>query len=145
MNRLFTVLVVLILWCVPATADDVEAAIRKSVETFEAGVRARNVDQVMSIYGDDALFMPPNLPAMKGSDAIRKFWSGMLAAPKADLDIQIDDIERCGDIIIERGRYELNAPAKDSGKYVVIWRNRGGTWRIETDIFNSSLPAAGNG
>ena len=39
----------------------------------------------------------------------------------------------------QRGRYELTMPFKDSGKYIVVWRQRNGKWQIIDDIFNSNL------
>jgi hypothetical protein len=29
----------------------------------------------------------------------------------------------------------------DKGKYIVVWVNDNGTWKIHRDIFNSDLPA----
>jgi ketosteroid isomerase-like protein len=29
----------------------------------------------------------------------------------------------------------------DQGKYIVIWKQDGGQWKLHRDIFNSSLPA----
>jgi phenylpropionate dioxygenase-like ring-hydroxylating dioxygenase large terminal subunit len=31
----------------------------------------------------------------------------------------------------------------DVGKYVVVYRRQGGTWRAVADIFNSDQPAGG--
>jgi ketosteroid isomerase-like protein len=29
----------------------------------------------------------------------------------------------------------------DRGKYIVIWKNQGGLWKLHRDIWNSSKPA----
>ena len=29
----------------------------------------------------------------------------------------------------------------DRGKYIVIWKNEGGSWKLHKDIFNTSQPA----
>ena len=46
---------------------------------------------------------------------------------------------------LETGRYELyDAQNKilDKGKYVVVWKQENGEWKLFRDIFNSDLPAA---
>ena len=43
----------------------------------------------------------------------------------------------------EVGRYILGAGGQtaDVGKYIVIWKNDGGTWKLHRDIFNSDQAA----
>ena len=122
-----------------APAGDVNTGIRTQVEAFDAAARAKDLERVMSFYADDAILMPPNAPAMNGPAAIRQFWGPLLQAPSVDLDLIVDDVQTCGDIAVDRGRYEVTQPFKDSGKYIVIWRNRGGRWVIVNDIFNSNM------
>jgi len=122
-----------------ASPEDVGAAIRANAEAFDSAMRAGNTDAFMALYADDAVLLPPNSPAMPGRDAIRQFWSGLLAMGKTDVNLMVDDVYTSGDLAIERGRFELTTPFKDSGKYIVVWRNRGGTWQIIDDIFNSNL------
>jgi ketosteroid isomerase-like protein len=94
----------------------------------------------MALYADDAVLMPPNSPAFNGRAAVEKFWGGLVSmGGGTDVDLIVDDIAISGDVAIERGHYELTKPFPDSGKYVVVWRNRGGKWLITHDIFNSNL------
>jgi ketosteroid isomerase-like protein len=124
---------------VAAAPKNAGAAIRANSDAFDTAMRAGNVDGFMAFYADDAVLMPPNAPDFKGTEAIRRFWSGLLAAGKTDVDLVVEDVTGSGDLAIERGHYELTAPFKDSGKYIVVWRYRGGKWKIIDDIFNSSL------
>ena len=50
---------------------------------------------------------------------------------------------------LEIGRYELFAALPngerqciDDGRYFVVWRRIGGTWRIHRDMFNRYKPLA---
>ena len=149
MKRTYVVLAVMLCVAGTAFAGDVDKSIRAMAETFEAGVKAGNVDQVISIYADDAVLMPPNMPAMQGRDAVKQFWTGMFALGKAEIDIMIDDISVSGDMAAERGRWALvvtpegaSSPVKDNGKYLIVWKNVGGKWRAVSDIWNSDLAAA---
>ncbi len=124
-----------------APAGDL-ATFRKLADDFDAAAGARNLEQVMAFYAEDAVFMPPNVPTMTGRTAIRQFWTGLMAAPSVDLNLTAEDVQTCDDMAVERGRYEVTTPFKDSGKYLIMWRHRGGRWLIVNDIFNSSLSPA---
>jgi ketosteroid isomerase-like protein len=137
---LFPVVLIVALTAVAKTPPvDVAAAIRANTEVFDTAMRAGNVDGFMTFYADDAVLMPPNAPAFNGAENVRKFWGGLLAAGTTDVDLTTDDVIVSGDLAVERGHFELTKPFKDSGKYIVVWRNRGGKWQIVDDIFNSSL------
>ena len=130
-------------------SGDAEAVIHRASADFTRAVNAGNVDAIVSAYGDSAVLMPPNAPAFRGKDSIRKFWSGFLAIGKFDGSLVTDDVIQSGDLAVETGHYELTitpkgstTTVKDSGKYLVAWQKVDGKWRIERDIFNSNLPAA---
>ena len=55
--------------------------------------------------------------------------------------VELDDH---GDTAIEEGRFTLagaDGEVIDRGKYIVVWKNDGGTWKLHKDIWNSSQPA----
>jgi ketosteroid isomerase-like protein len=51
------------------------------------------------------------------------------------------EVEDLGDTAIEGGRYRLlvaNGSVADGGKYIVVWKNEGGTWKLHRDIWTTS-------
>jgi ketosteroid isomerase-like protein len=61
-----------------------------------------------------------------------------------EVKLEIVEIEAYGDIAIEVSKYTLQGEggqALDTGKYIVIWKQEGGQWKLHRDIFNSSMPA----
>lgn len=145
----FSVLASLVLAAACASmtpANDAEPILKRGATEFAAAANAGNVDGMMSMYADDAVLMAPNLPAFRGRNAIRQFWSGLLATGKVDANIVADTVVQSGDMATEVGHYALTitpngaAPVKDNGKYVIAWRKVGGQWRAMYDIFNSDLP-----
>jgi len=91
--------------------------------------------------------MAPNMPALRGRDAILQFWTGFLASGVVDLALTSTNVAQpSADTAIETGRYDLSLrPAsgqaiKDAGKYIVIWKKSNGRWWAAEDIFNSDLP-----
>jgi len=143
------VAIALILGCMSAFADDADKSIRAAVKAMEAGVLAGDADKTVAMYAADATLMPPNEPAVKGIDAIRKWFGGMLAAGKVKLDINVDDVLVSGDLAVERGNWALNmvpngatTAVTDRGKYIVVWQKRDGKWQAVNDIFNSDVAPA---
>jgi ketosteroid isomerase-like protein len=54
------------------------------------------------------------------------------------------ELEVHGEAAVEVGTYTLGAEGGqtiDHGKYVVVWKNDAGSWRLHRDIWNSSMPA----
>ena len=53
-----------------------------------------------------------------------------------------------GDTAYEIGKYKLTteppggSTTKDEGKYLVVWKQQGGSWKLHADIWNTNLLAA---
>lgn len=125
------------------------AAIRAADSAFGASANAGDLDGVVAVYAADAALLPPNLPGMKGSEAIRTFWGGFLQAYTIAFELQADQIEGRGDLAYVVGRYRLSGtpkakgppPLKDEGKFVeVLKRQSDGSWKYAVDIYNSDIP-----
>jgi uncharacterized protein (TIGR02246 family) len=124
-----------------------EAAIRGIARQMVQAATAKDVDAVMRLYTDDAVFMMPNAPPARGQAAVRAVWSQFLGLPNLQLGLTPGDIDiaASGDLATEAGTYTVSytgegGPVNDRGKYLVELRKVGTTWRIENDIFNSDVP-----
>ena len=134
-----------------ATADTAadEQAIRGQVDHWLQLVKAKDAAAIAALYTDDGAVMPPNGPIAKDHAAIQKTWASMLQTPGFDLTFTPEQIivSQSGDMALDRGTYQLTVapagkPQHDTGKYVVVWRKVGGTWKAAADIFNSDGPPA---
>ncbi|HUF90199.1 MAG TPA: SgcJ/EcaC family oxidoreductase [Gemmatimonadota bacterium] len=113
---------------------------------FVAMVEADDLEGIVGLYAEDARFMPPNAPAAYGRDAIREAWRPLLDLPSLTFEpvtiVVADSREQAVDI----GEYRAEIPLpggttiSDVGKYMVVWLEEDGEWRIFADIFNSDLP-----
>lgn len=154
MKRLFlvTALAVLAVGASGASAkpasNDAEAAIRRANAEVSANVHAANAQAIVdNYYAPDAVAMAPNMPALRGRDAIRTFWVGFFQAGAIELTLTSDNVTQASsDVAVEMGHYDLSiTPAggqvvKDKGKYLVMWKKTNGRWWAVEDIFNSDLP-----
>ena len=127
-----------------------EQAIRAQVDRWLQLVRAQDAAGISQLYTEDGAVMPPNAPIGRGRAAIQQTWASMMRTPGFELTITPEQIlvSASGDMALDRGTYRLTVtpsgtPQRDTGKYVVVWRKAGGTWRAAADIFNSDLPPSG--
>jgi ketosteroid isomerase-like protein len=131
---------------------DAEAAIAKHNHDLMLGAVGGNPSFVDAYYAPDAVFLPPNAPALKGREAIRQMWTGMVGSGTFDLKLTPDSVMQSCDMATEIGHYDLTFTPKtaggsvdhDTGKYVVTWKKIDGKWQAVSDMYNSSnpLPAA---
>jgi uncharacterized protein (TIGR02246 family) len=122
-----------------------EAAIRAVHETYRRTALEGAWSQWAATFADDAVFMPPNSPAITGRAAIEKW--GRALPRMAELQNPIVEIDGGGDVAVTRGNYTLRfvipgqSDLADAGKFMVTWRKqRDGAWKFHRGIFNSDLP-----
>ena len=121
-----------------------EQAIRKTNERWLALIRDHDAAAVAKLYTSDGAMMAPGAPIALGQVPLEKAWGGLMRTPGFGLTFKADQIVVAsgGDMALDRGTYLLSlagphGPTKDIGKYVVVWRNIGGQWKVAADIFNS--------
>ena len=121
-----------------------EQAIRKTNEIWLALIRNHDAAAVSKLYVADGAMMAPGAPIAQGQQALEKAWGGLMGTPGFGLTFKADQIVVAvgGDMALDRGTYLLSlagphGPTKDIGKYVVVWRNINGQWKVAADIFNS--------
>ena len=60
-----------------------ETAIRAAADEWGKAIEAKNLDQTLSYYADDAWVYPQNAPIAKTADQRRGVWSAFFATPGA--------------------------------------------------------------
>jgi ketosteroid isomerase-like protein len=124
-----------------STAD--AQAIRQATAALETTFNAKDVDKILSLYTDNSVFMPPNKPLLRGRAALKGFYEGLLNGGSTDLKLTPDDVAGHGPLAYESGSYSMmNGPTHDRGKFLFVFRNMGGNWKIEYTSWSSDLPAA---
>jgi uncharacterized protein (TIGR02246 family) len=117
-----------------------------------AALNSNDADAWVACFTSDAVQMPPNDPPNLGTDDIRAWSSGMLAAFRAEFSLDIDEVEGAGDDwAFERGTYTIaltpkarGATIRDTGKYLTIYQRQADhSWLMARDIWNSNHPAPG--
>ena len=57
---------------------DAVAAITQRYQEWMKAIRDRDLETILSIYADDATYMPPGRPMATGSAKLREVWGGYL-------------------------------------------------------------------
>ena len=113
---------------------------------FEEAVRKGDVDRLAYLYTTDAMALPPDGPIVKGRDAIKELWAGVLRdMALRDVQLQTLDFEVSGDTACEVGEARLTLGPPSSArttvtvKYVVAWKKAAGRWLLHRDIWNAKV------
>jgi len=94
-------------------------------------------------YTEDGKLMAPEAEPYVGRAAIEAVIARGFEAGIAGLDLETATLEGFGDdgSAWEEGRYTLrdaSGAVTDVGKYIVIWKKRGGRWLIHRDIMSTN-------
>lgn len=119
------------------------AAIAATTHQFIDAFRRQDAAACASLYTADGATLPPNAEISRGRAAIQAVWQGAFDAGLTGFAVESLEVERAGDLAYEMGRYRMYAgdDLADEGKYLLIWKQEAGQWRIHRDIVNTSQPA----
>ncbi len=119
-------------------------SIRERNAAFVQAFNAGQVPQVVDLYADNSVFMPPNQPVIRGREPLKDFYTQLLKDGANDLRLNATEVVGSGPIAYQSGTYEMAyknaAMDHDRGKFLFVMRNMAGTWRYEYTIWNSDLP-----
>lgn len=120
--------------------SDDEAEIRQLVARWMAASKAGDVETVLSLMTDDAVFLLPGQPAMHKADfAAAAHAQRGPDAPQMDGDSEIQEIKILGDWAFIWTRLTLvitpprGARSKRAGHTLTILHKQDGKWRLARD------------
>lgn len=146
MGRIMLGLVFLVLAGLPASAaDDVRQAIEAANKKFEAAVGRGDGPGTAALYTAAGQLLPAQSETVSGTQAIGQFWQAVYNSGIKSASLTTLEAEGHGNTAHEVGKYELRAAdgkVLDHGKYVVIWKKEGASWKLHRDIWTTSVVPA---
>jgi ketosteroid isomerase-like protein len=139
------VVAILLLGSPASAADEVDEAIGAVNEAFEAAIGRADAAGVAALYTANGQALPPQSDVATGRPAIAGVWQAGIDAGIAGVSLETVEIEHHGNTAHEIGTFELrreDGTVLDRGKYVVIWKKEGDSWKLHRDIWNSSVAPA---
>jgi ketosteroid isomerase-like protein len=124
----------------------VEETVRQRLHEFGRRFDG-DVDAFVELYTPDAMHCAPTREVYRGRGALRGFVEELHAVGCRDLSLEMQDLDVSGDLVVDIGRYQWQAPGPDGqvrtdrGKYLNTWhRGSDGQYRIHRQIWHSDLP-----
>ncbi len=123
-----------------------ETAVRKVTQDWALACNTKQLDDLVDLYLPDATVLRPNVPAVRGTAAVREFFFGLLDAGMSEVELDPLRVELFGDFGYEAGRCKSLVPSavgkrrEERGKYLVLLnRQANGEWKILADSWSSDL------
>jgi len=130
------------------TARPAERILRDLDAQWSKAAAAKDLEQTVGFYSDDAIVLPPNATSAATKETVRNVWKDLLAAPGLVISWKPSKVKlgHNGAMAWVSGAYELTMndvggkPINDRGKYLEVWEKQAdGNWKCAADMWNSDL------
>lgn len=124
--------------------DSAKAAIAASNATYGTAFATGDSVAFIAHYTSDACINPSNMPKMCGAQSISAFFNGAYKMGIRGIKLTTAEVMGGKDGVIETGSYEILADKNvtiDKGKFMVMWKEENGKWKMHRDIWNTDMPA----
>jgi ketosteroid isomerase-like protein len=128
-----------------------ERILRDLDAQWSKAAAAKDLQQTVAFYSDDAIVLPPNATSAATKETVRNVWKDFLATPGLVIAWKPTKVKlgRSREMAWVSGTYELTTngasakPVNDRGKYLEVWEKQAdGNWKCAADIWNSDLAAS---
>ena len=129
-----------------ASAFDIkqaEASITQSNQNFMKSFKAGDSLGVAACFTNDAKTMAAHMPSVEGRNNIIHFISESMKGGLKKINLTTNMISGDSSIVAEEGTYALSdssGKSIDKGKYIVLWKQEAGNWKMFRDIWTTDLP-----
>ena len=123
--------------------DSAKAAIVASNKIYGECFASGDSTKFVGCYTADACINPPNMPKMCGPQAITAFFNGGYKMGIRDLKLTTEEVMGGAGSVAEMGKYEVlgdKGVSMDKGKFIVVWKEENGKWKMHRDVWNSDNP-----
>jgi ketosteroid isomerase-like protein len=133
------------------TTRPAERILRDLDAQWSKAAAAKDLEQTVGFYSDDAIVFPPNATSAATKETVRNLWKDLLAAPGLVISWKPSKVKlgHNGAMAWVSGAYELTMndaggkPINDRGKYLEVWEKQAdGNWKCSADMWNSDLPVS---
>jgi ketosteroid isomerase-like protein len=105
---------------------------------------AGDVAAIDAMFTPDARSYPPGAPAAIGIDAIHALTVDFLEVGVTQFREETAAFYGNAEYVVDEGSYLLTygGGITERGKYVNVWKQTNGQWRIQSNIWNTDAPVA---
>lgn len=145
------------LWCLltrarPVTATEVQS-ITALLHAYGAALGAADVDQMLALYTNDGVILPPHFPPSSGQEALRETYTRIFKTIHLSIKFDIDEIVVMSPewafarTTAEGTKTMLATKAAEphANQELFIVRKEAGTWKIARYAFSTMKPLVQDG
>ena len=162
MKKLLMVIPLVFLFCFAFSCQQAEEVAQEPVVDVEADVQAiRSVidesgrawnegdyEGFMAIIDENAIFLPPNAPPLRGMETIRPVYKTEFDSFDFDVTITTEEVHVCGDLAFSLDIWNGSMMPKDGSEpidfdnknLVIYQRQPDGSWKTLRAMFSSNTP-----
>lgn len=121
----------------------VKSAISDANKTFSDAVVKGDSVTIADLYASDANMFPPNMPKIENHDGILHLASAFSKMGIKNFSLESTSVYGTPDMVVEEGKWTMgdgSGKTVDNGKYIVLWKQENGKWKLWRDIWNSDNP-----
>ena len=126
-------------------AEDTLKAVAAASAAWDEAFNSGDLKRLVARYQEDAVSMPPGVPALRGHKAIRADFKGFFEGNAVEHRTVNAVRYAAGDTVIERAEYTLtirpkdgSAPIQEEGKHIVVYaRQSDASWKVMWEIWNA--------
>jgi uncharacterized protein (TIGR02246 family) len=126
-----------------ASHEEIKDAARRGQAAWNEAFNRGDAAAVAALYTDDATLLPPTHAIIKGSDAVREFWQGLIGAGFKGHGIELVDAASGGDMAFATGNWWASGPGEGGetrrfeGTVVTVLRRQAdGVWKVCLHTWN---------
>lgn len=118
-----------------------DASLQQRLDEVGSILISGDTDRIQDLYTEDGQILPPGHDIVTGRGSIAEFWQGVRDAGVNTIDIETVEAEEYGATASRVGRGTLedaDGTTVDQIKFIELWKQDDGDWKIHRDIWNSS-------
>lgn len=115
------------------TAED---EIRSAIRSFATAYRNGDIDALLACYSDDLIKDRAGAPSESKAQTAQRVRQ-VFRSHRTDIDVQVSEVLVGGDLACVRGAFTVTLHPREGGspvsiarRYLEIWRNEDGAWRV---------------
>ena len=120
-----------------------KSEIQEKTKQFTKAHITKDTAYLNNIFTEDAKVFPPNSEVVVGKKAISKLNFDWVNYGIDEFKEESTSLYGNKDFVIDEGTFYLRYGSEntiDKGKYINIWKNINGEWKIYSNIWNTNLP-----
>lgn len=153
MKKLLIIIIAIVLFSCNDKADKNAAEVKFDIEPVKKHIFEKNktyskrfttTDSLYYVdnYCLDAEVMSPAVPTVKGREAIRKFFYNDGQNKETVIELPDGNVYGDADLVIEESTYnfpDVKGGSVDKGKFIALWKQEDGKWKLYREIWNSDI------